>query len=439
MLPFFLFTLLLIALVGRSKLFKGWGIAVLIIGTAVITVVLAMGEIVYAMRIAVILAWMLTLLGAVIVGMTSPNPGVLGTVFAIVTTICGVLWALIPQNRALHIWRCLVQVLLPVWIVILPFTILLHYNFQNDWDSYLIILGSMTVIIIFGLFRGMYGHNHRWVPTLLSMFALVCGIPLTLAWTVWPMAKIHPGDEPRLVHLRLDVRITMSAFSGALFLVLAPTVVSKRYRRSNIWWYSTCFILLLALPISLVWYLLPTNGHQLPNFVKILVTVSAVLLCLIAASAGWYRKPRPRFYFLCIAAIIVAIPVMFVWVVTPLPNIPDISPQAKISVTLGSVLVFSAIVRLLDIFCSEGWRLLSWFMSGLALMSWIPLFIWATDWKAFDPVRRKQSTAIHVTWGTTLLLLLIWLFLWKYAFSTRNTWIPMQRRKKKNRLVETSG
>jgi hypothetical protein len=121
------------------------GIAVLIMGTAGITTLLIVKEIVYAMRIAVIPAWLLSLLGAVIGGKTRPKP-----------------WSTLDSLRIrnYHLWGAFGDHT-PSWSpsyletsrpsftscldCILPFTILLHYYFRNDRDSYQIIFGSMTL------------------------------------------------------------------------------------------------------------------------------------------------------------------------------------------------------------------------------------------------------------------------------------------------------
>jgi glycopeptide antibiotics resistance protein len=437
-LPFMVFTLVLVASQGHGLVFRTIALIIVVLGAATVAIFLIAKRFLAAIRTSIITVWLLSIVGACIGGKTRPNPGVLGTICVVVTTVCGIILALVPQNLIQRVWKRTTQVLLPLWLVLLPFTIMLNYYFRDHWRPYQLILGSLTVIIVFGLISGfLYGKAIRWLPQICGLCALVLGIPLTLAWTVWPMAE-DANEQTRWVHLPREVSIAMSAFAGALFLVLAPALTSRRYRWSDVWWHASCFIVLFALPITLVWYLLPYNGRQLPLFAKIAVTAGAAVVCPIAAVSGWLSSPPPRIRFLSIASIVVALPVTFVWAVTPLPNIPDISLQAKISVTLGSVMVLSLLLRMLFIFSSEGWRLLAWTMSGAAMMSWIPLLVWVTDWKVFEHVRKRRTIAIHVSWATSVAILVVWMVLWKKFFSISRTWIPNlsgRRRRKNDRLL----
>jgi hypothetical protein len=73
-------------------------------------------------------------------------------------------------------------------------------------------------------------------------------------------------------------------------------------------------------------------------------------------------------------------------------------------------------------------------MSGVAMMSWIPLLVWVADWRVFEHVRKSRTVAIHVSWATSVAILIVWMFLWKMFFSLSKTWIPnlSRRRRRKN-------
>lgn len=425
-------TVQVIAILSPNVPFKLFAILHVGMGSVLVFRYLNSGRRRTALGTAITVSWILSVVAACTGGKKRPNPAILGLICVVVTTVCGIALAQVAQHRVRYVWKGLFELLLPLWMILLPFSILLHYYNRSHWRLWQLILGVLISITIFGSISGLVYSKKRWMPQLLGIGAFVCGIPILYALAVCPVTR-----QERQNHFLRDAKILTYVFSGTLFAILAPITpqwrYQWRYRHSPAWWYLMCFVALLALPLTLTWYLLPAGGHLSSLVSRIVITVNAAVVFTLAAASARFSSLAQRINLLVVATIVVALPAILV--LTPIPNTPDRSAQAKISVVLGSFFLLGLSIRVQEIYRSDGWRVISWAMTLGAAASWVPLCIWETDWKAFDRVRGKQGMAITLTILVPSLLVGLWLVLWKRIFSETKSWKPIFTWGKKRRRV----
>ncbi|KAF2471800.1 uncharacterized protein BDR25DRAFT_303198 [Lindgomyces ingoldianus] len=466
--PFFIIALVLIATLSHHKVFKALGSVLLVIGTITMIAYIFGGRYLASFRTSIILVWILSLLGAGLGGETSPNPAVMGTICTIVTTVCVIALAVIPQDFTYDPDLLAMRILAPLWVLELPIAILCHYYQSSKWAPYQLSLGIMPFVLLFGILSSwLYNRSFRWIPQTLGVGAVTLGIPLSLVWSYWPLR--NPGAP-------LYGQLLVTCFSVAVFiwilalcfeddvddttflaaylavLVGLPLIMAWSYKSSHgtqlplygqllvtlaavgllSWtpylymhldlkkkkaWLTTYATALVGAPMVMVWCYAPSHGDRIPLYAKLIVTVASIVVCSAAYQFTIYRRLTEQSIFLGLLLGLVGIPTIVVWAVLPQTGTP-FPLYGKICVTLGSIIVLCFVVRLINPFAKDqDWRVLSWLVSGMTLAAWIPTIVWTIDTKALEPIRRSRAIMIHVTWTSILFWLIVWPFVWHYGFS----------------------
>ncbi|ORY12844.1 hypothetical protein BCR34DRAFT_285402 [Clohesyomyces aquaticus] len=301
--PFFIVALVLIATLSYHKVFKALGSVLLVLGTCTMVTYIFRGRYLASFRTSIILVWILSLLGAALGGKTTPNPAVLGTICTVVTTVCAIALAIIPQNRINDPDLLAVQILVPLWTVELPIAILCHYYQERKWEPWQLSLGIMPFLVLIGIVSSwIYGKRFRWLPQTVGVGAVALGIPLSLVWSYWPLR--HPGAP--LYGQLLVTCFSLAAFVWTLWLIYER--VMEEFGPLAIY-----LATLVGLPLIMAWSYQSSSGARLPLYGQILVTLAAV------AAISWtpslflgHDRAKKKAWFTTYATALVGAPMVMV-------------------------------------------------------------------------------------------------------------------------------
>ncbi|KAF2837332.1 hypothetical protein M501DRAFT_995934 [Patellaria atrata CBS 101060] len=356
-LPFFALTVSLIWAFCNHLHFRILSTIIMVIGSMIVLVFLALQSYIRALRSTVIVIWLMSIFAVALGPSHYLNPAVMATACILLTTTCAMALASIPQRVVDHPFKRAFAILLPLWLIVLPVAIVAHYyHIANPhWDSWKlafaiqgIFYGFMSFVAVLEL--KFYG---RW-PQFLGISIATVGIPLTIVWAWSPVN----GDHVPLYAQILVSLGTFILFTGALYI---QKMTSKDFPTAVI-----LFIALVGVPIDLVW--------------------------TYFASGGWSGDPIPLWAQLCVTFGCIVLYCVIIIVVSKRKYILN-ADYAK----------------------------LAWVVGWLTIVAWWPTMVWVTKTGTLGRAQESKDVMIHVTWSWILGWLIVLLVFWYVSQKRRQS------------------
>jgi hypothetical protein len=266
-------------------------------------------------------------------------------------------------------------------------------------------LGELRAFKITGSIIFVFGALITVGFLLIERYLYAMQSTLTISWLVIILGITLGKSEP----LNSAVMATLCTIVTTAFLLILATIpqnfVKAPFKRAG---QILLLLYFVELPIAILchYHDISHNPWQ-PWILPVSIQGILVLFFFIVmlSSVDLFFKSSQ---FIIWAIFSIGVPMTMVWGFSPMHG-NHVPRYGLLCITFGCLLVFALGLRFFKTFSGHtSLRFLSWVCSGATMMSWLPALLWTGNVEAFAALTRKRSATIHVTWGSILFWILVW-------------------------------
>lgn len=448
-LPACILTLTLIDTLSDSVAFKVLSNIEVVLVSIITMLLISLERGLLAVQVTNVSIWLLCLLSTT-AGRPKPvNTAVMAVVMCFITTICLLLFAILPQRLTRHPFKRVWQIVLPLWTLFLPFMGFLQGYLHSDpkWGDWRLPVSTCPFVVLLAIIPAGYPEPLLVLIRTAAIGAVCLGVPLPFIWYWWPH---HWRDQPERIftytyayfppQLWLQVLFTLAAMVLCLLVlisVFAGTPLTSKTPIERVLAVCGFACVLLATPIITVW--VPGNtsipAGTVPLFAKLLVTLGAALFFCLACLLLNMPEDLRRLLVVAVSLIVcVGIPAVMTWTYVP----GQVPSQERYSIAFSGALFVCIILQLAPWFRRDWiWSNILLGIAMLTLAAWLPCLIWLTDYEALAPLRKNKSAMIHVTWVSGVFWLAVWWVLYVVRKRLELKWLAREEERRRENERQT--
>lgn len=274
-------------------------------------------------------------------------------------------------------WESATQIILPLWMAVLPIGGILHSYLVNvpHWEPWVLTIGLQAIVIFFGSFVGALRLDfYRGIPEIAALIGVIVGIPTSIIWQYLPS---HGNPVPQYAVIILTFSCSIIC---CIFLWCIPRLRRLRFvSRISASAQTFCVLCITAgMPIALAWAYYPTYGRVYTNVIDYNTTVFAQPL------SSFYGTP------------------IHLWI--------------QVSINLGALVLLAIAFTIHALFTQNTVLLFfAWLISGIAVIPWLPILLYIDDIEAFEVLTRNHWKRKLLAGMSVVFWVTIWAFLWYSA------------------------
>lgn len=388
--------------------FRASSSVLLVVGGLLVALFLGLERYGVATQVGTVSTWLVCILAITLGPKQSLNNAATCALAIFVSTVALAAFAFIPQPWISKPFKRVWQLVMPLWVLVIPVIALVHFDKVSDppWRPWILPIVCQIFVVLVAIVPADYPREVRNVLKLLSIGAITLGIPLPIMWIYWPLNQGAMGPPALWAQI-------LTTFAAVILCLIGTLFVFENDLSDGIIGILISFIVVVAAPLVVIWLPKHPIGHDIPLYAQLLATLGTVLAALLILNVAFAFAGIWRSVLMLSTShvLFVGIPGVIIWCYLPYAG-RALSRHQSISISLGCS-VFACAITLLDPQVREDLRRSIWDSPVLLLgfvalvtfsiMAWLPLVVWLSDWPVMDVIRNNKQAKIHVIWVSAVL------------------------------------